>query len=62
MTGQCMYCGINPAAGYASITKDGVTKWYCHEDGDTTCYERAQVGLAVENFEKVREVLLGGAG
>lgn len=41
MTGPCMYCGLNPAEGYAAIYKDGEEKWYCHGDDDgVSCYER----------------------
>ena len=54
MTGPCYKCGTNPAAGYASVTKDGVKKWYCHEDGETTCYEMANIELALENLRKYR--------
>lgn len=53
MTRKCMYCGVDPAAGYACITKAGAEQWYCHEDGETTCYERAQVANAVENLYKL---------
>lgn len=52
---QCYKCGTNPAAGYASVTKDGVKKWYCHEDGATTCYEMANIELALENLRKNRK-------
>ena len=52
----CSYCGANPAAGYASIQKDGVRKRYCHDDESTTCYEYAQIGLALENLKKWKAV------
>ena len=52
MEHHCSYCGANPADGYASIQKDGVRKWYCHDDESTTCYEYAQIGLALENLKK----------
>lgn len=44
---KCIYCGKDPAAGYAMVY-DGTEKWYCHGDEDETptCYERAQFGLA----------------
>lgn len=38
--GPCGFCGINPAVGYASVYKDGVETWYCHDEGEVTCYER----------------------
>lgn len=48
-----MYCGKNPAEGYASIYKDGVEKWYCHGDDDFTCYERKSIELAVGSFKSI---------
>lgn len=40
---KCHLCGIDPAAGYASVwTKAEGERWYCHGDDDEypTCYER----------------------
>lgn len=56
----CSYCGANPAAGYASIQKDGERKWYCHNDESTTCYEYAQIGLALENSNTWKAVIKDG--
>lgn len=44
--GPCMYCGLNPAEGYACVTQGDVTSWYCHGDDDgVSCYERRSWNL-----------------
>lgn len=38
---KCYLCGKDPAEGYASISRGGEEKWYCHgDDDDLSCYER----------------------
>ena len=44
----CGICGRDPAAGHASVYRDGKETWFCHEDGNVTCYERASSAI-VEN-------------
>lgn len=50
--GECMYCGLNPAEGYACVEQGGVTKWYCHGDDEgASCYERQ----GIERYVNVRK-------
>lgn len=43
MTGEgpCGLCDRDPAAGYASISRGDVEVWYCHDESEDTCYEKA---------------------
>lgn len=55
--GECMYCGLNPAEGYACVTQGDVTRWYCHGDDEgVSCYERQ--GIQQYVGPKVTEILL----
>lgn len=48
-SGKCMYCGIDPAEGFASIWRDGRESWYCHGDDDgVSCYERRTILSALK--------------
>jgi hypothetical protein len=35
---KCVACGLDPAAGYASVWRDGHEDWYCHPDEGPSCY------------------------
>lgn len=50
--GECMYCGLNPAEGYACVTQNGKTSWYCHGDDEgVSCYERRNMEITVPSLE-----------
>ena len=51
----CARCGRDPAAGYASIIRDGKERWYCHGASRPSCYEQA----SWEGAPRLSEVLDG---